>query len=282
MINVTVLIYERFRNQLKTFLKSFKKVNNSKDICYKFVIVAASTKPDDIEGCICEELLPYNGNYRLSFLKKIDDLLLTDTDYIIIADDRCFCRESIDRNLLDLNKKPNWQMCGSAVDPMFDINLVNDSYDIIRTEFIYLDGAFLILNKKNIPNNLTELATVVLPPDAQLYTDRIALNVICDQKIVLNNLLCDNLFNTYRFDYKVVLFDIYRTDTDHDEDTFDETFIFLNEYYLIAEDKELLKAIKKCLVKTPHMNFLKQIIYNRLIQKQYLYNKYDKLELHEN
>lgn len=282
MLKVKVLIYERFRNQLQVFLQSFKKVNVSKDINYEFIIVSASVKPDDIDGCICEELFPYDGNYRLSFLKKIDDLLETDTDIIIIADDRCFCRESIDQQLLVLNDRQGWQLFGSVVDPMFDINLINDSFSILRTEFVYLNGAFLILNCKNIPRNLTDLAKDVLPSDEQLYTDRTVLNVVCDQKIASNRLLCDNLFNTYRFDYKVVLFDIYRTDTDHTEDSFDETFIFLKEYYQETDDKNLRSRIKKLLAQTPPTEFLRRIICERLIQKQYLYNKYDSIDFNKN
>ena len=281
MIKVTVLVYERFRNQLIEFLKSFKNYNTSEEITYKFVIVAASKKPDDLDGCICEELIPYKDSYRLSFIKKIDDILNTDTDLLIIADDRCFCRSSIDQFLISLSQIRDWQLCGSPVDPMFDANLIQDNFDIIKTAFVYLDGGFLILNKKTVPKNLTELAEDSLPTDVQLYTDRVVLNIICDQKIVSTGLFCNGMFNVYRFDYSVVLFDIYRTDENHTADSFDETFIFLKEYLAKIQDKNLIKKVKKLLQNTPSSLQLQQIICDRLMQKQYLYNKYDEVNFNE-
>lgn len=282
MINVKVLIYERFRNQLEVFLNSFKKVNVSKDINYEFLIVSVSEKPKEIDGCICEQLQSYNGNYRFSFLKKIDDILNSDADLLLIADDRCFCRNSIDALLINLNSSiVNWQLCGSPVDPMFDVNLLQDDCVPLKSAFVYLDGGFLILNCKTVPKGLAELADDLLPSDVQLYTDRVVLNIACDQKIALNKLFCNGLFNIFYFNYDIVLFDIYRTDSNHTPDTFDESFIFLNEYRDVVTDKNLLKEIKKLMKQTPPEYQLQQIISDRLIQKQYLYNKYDELNINE-
>ena len=280
MAKVKILVYDKFHDQLEMFINSFKKNHQESVNTYEFVVVSASVKPN-IEGCICEELQPYGFNFRFSFLAKIEELLKTDLDLLIVADDRCFCLSSIDDFVADLENRTDWQLCGAAVNPEFDVNLLYDNKTKVLDTFVYVDTCFMLLNPKTIPSGLIEQVEQLMPQDVQSDVASVALNVLCDKKIILTKLFCNSFMNTYRFDYHVVLIDVRRQDADHLAGAFDDSFIFLESYLKESKPGELCELIKKLSSVTPSHYHLKMLIANRLISIQSVLNQNDEISFNK-
>lgn len=281
MAKVKILVYDKFHDQLEMFINSFKKNHQESVNTYEFVVVSASVKPN-IEGCTCEELQPYGFNFRFSFLAKIAELLKTDLDLLIVADDRCFCLNSIDDFVEELVNRTDWQMCGTAASPMFDINLLYDNKAEVLNEFAYVDDCFVILNPNAIPDNIVEQVEDLIPEDIMSNIYSIALNIVCDKKIISPKLFCNDEMVIYRFDYPVVLFDIRRRESGKSENSYDDSFIFMESYLTESKPGELCELIKKCLRRTPSHYHLKTSIANRLMSIQSIYNKNDEININAN
>lgn len=211
MINVSVLIYEKDESQLKVFMQSLLDHNNNKEVKYTFTVLNVSKIPE-YENCNNELLQPYNDNYRFAFLNRVDqELKRTDIDLVLIADDRCFVRKSVDDICVGLMNTPyrHWELCGSVRDPDFDVTLIDNAAFIpIVAVFGYLDFGFVFLNPKTLKHNNTQLAEEILPEDVLLHPDRAFFNIEYDAKIMFTDLLIDEESYNLDFDHRVVLFDV--------------------------------------------------------------------------
>lgn len=268
MKNIIVLIYVRIPEQLTIFLESFKRVNNSGKFNYTFILVENNIKYD-IDGCVGETLDQYDCDVRFRFLKKIDEVIAKQPDLLVIADERCFCRnssEDIFEKLIALDN--GWQIYGTPINPTFPVMHAVNNFDIAQV-YAHINFELAILNPKTMNTCNTEDADDLIPDDLNLYVDRALLNIKYNKKIIdaefLSSDQCfaiDESSDAIR-NICVDIFDIYAYR--YEKNPLIQSRVFLDEYMQYATGNVLdkCKEIKKT---TPPKSIIHQIHVDNLLK----------------
>lgn len=262
MYNITVIVNENNPAQLSVFLKTFKQVNQSDKINYKFIVT--STKfITQYDGCQHEILTPYKNDHRLGFISKVDQILAAKPDLVVIASDMIMCRKSMVDWFTSLIEYTDsgWELCGSALmPPQFPLVLCQeeDFAPVTPDCYITIAAGFCILNPKTVQADNAEYALQLIGDDKYDLVDELVLNVRYSKKIV-NQLICcpSDAFLTDFDKVKNALINLYYNDP-----VAPDSWYFLNEYYNYADDA-LKHDIKPHFVKLKN----RKLIIDRMKEK---------------
>lgn len=249
MKKVIVLVYDSHPYQTELFVETFRKVNTGcyGRYSYEFKIVN-STTDYDCRVKEVEKLAEVNGTYRWSFLQKLDDIISNgDCDFIIVADGRNFCINTIENVLNELLYTDDWELCGDCCVPSFDL-VFSSNYEVVKNNFVFINFGFAILNPKQMKSNNVELAMELVPDDVSDFPDRIGMNLIYDKKIIEcglcidNHAHCPNIRHYRHTDVLNVLMDLNTDVEDSETGNMNFAHYFIDKY-LDASTGELRRYI---------------------------------------